>query len=89
MWLVGHAGENAPQAVKVTQVPVRFEYPSKSLMVGPPYYGSIPVPLQGVNPKFVQELLGHADIGTTLNVYSHVLPDMGDAAAGAMDDALG
>jgi integrase len=43
---------------------------------------------QGVNPKFVQELLGHADISLTLNVYSHVLPDMGDAAAGAMDDAL-
>ena len=44
---------------------------------------------QGVNPKFVQELLGHADISMTLNVYSHVLPDMGDAAAGAMDYALG
>jgi integrase len=44
---------------------------------------------QGVNPKFVQELLGHADISLTLNTYSHVLPDMGDAAAGAMDAALG
>lgn len=44
---------------------------------------------QGVNPKFVQDLLGHADISLTLNVYSHVLPDMGDAAAGAMDAALG
>jgi integrase len=44
---------------------------------------------QGVNPKFVQELLGHADISLTLNVYSHVLPDMGAAAAGALDDALG
>ena len=44
---------------------------------------------QSVNPKFVQELLGHADISLILNVYSHVLPDMGDAAAGAMDTALG
>ncbi|MBA2374865.1 MAG: site-specific integrase [Rubrobacter sp.] len=44
---------------------------------------------QGVNPKFVQELLGHSDIALTLNVYSHVLPDMGDAAAEAMDSALG
>jgi integrase len=44
---------------------------------------------QGVNPKFVQELLGHADISLTLNTYSHVLPDMGDAAATAMDAALG
>ena len=44
---------------------------------------------QSVNPKYVQELLGHADISLTLNVYSHILPDMGDAAAGAMDAALG
>jgi len=44
---------------------------------------------QGVNPKFVQELLGHADISLTLNTYAHVLPDMGDAAAGGMDAALG
>ena len=44
---------------------------------------------QGVNPKYVEELLGHADISLTLNVYSHILPDMGDAAAGAMDAALG
>jgi integrase len=45
--------------------------------------------MQGVNPKFVQELLGHADISLTLNVYSHVLPDMGDATADAMEAALG
>jgi integrase len=44
---------------------------------------------QGVHVKFVQELLGHSDVSLTLNVYSHVLPDMGDAAAGAMDEALG
>ena len=43
---------------------------------------------QGVNPKFVREILGHADISFTLNVYSHVLPDIGGAAAGAMDAAL-
>ncbi len=44
---------------------------------------------QGVHVKYVQELLGHADISLTLNVYSHVLPDMGNAAAGAIDAALG
>jgi integrase len=43
---------------------------------------------QGVDPKFVQELLGHSDVSLTLNVYSHVLPDMGDQAAIAMDAAL-
>ena len=30
----------------------------------------------GVNPKFVQELLGHVDVSLTLNVYSHMLPDI-------------
>ena len=44
---------------------------------------------QGVNPKFVQELLGHGDVSLTLNVYSHVLPSMGDQTATAMDKALG
>ena len=43
---------------------------------------------QGVNPKFVQELLGHRDVSLTLNVYSQVFPDMGGIAASAMDNAL-
>jgi integrase len=43
---------------------------------------------QGVHVKYVQELLGHADISLTLNVYSHVLPDMCDAAVSAMDAVL-
>lgn len=43
----------------------------------------------GQHPKFVQELLGHANISITLDTYSHVLPGMGDGLAEAMDDALG
>lgn len=43
---------------------------------------------KNVNPKIVSEMLGHATIAITLDTYSHVLPNMGDAAAGAMDDAL-
>jgi integrase len=43
---------------------------------------------KGVHPKFVQELLGHASIATTLDTYSHVMPDMGDQTAAAMEDAL-
>jgi len=39
-------------------------------------------------PKKVQELLGHANIGITLDTYSHVLPGMGDDLADAMDHAL-
>ena len=43
---------------------------------------------KGVHPKFVQELLGHGDVSLTLNIYPHVLPDMGDQAAMAMEAAL-
>ena len=42
----------------------------------------------GQHPKFVQDLLRHANIGITLDTYSHVLPGMGDGLADAMDDAL-
>jgi integrase len=43
---------------------------------------------KNVNPKIVSEMLGYSTIAITLDTYSHVLPNMGDAAAGAMDDAL-
>ncbi len=29
----------------------------------------------GVHPKVVQEMLGHAKVTITLDIYSHVLPD--------------
>jgi integrase len=38
----------------------------------------------GVHPKVVSEILGHATVGITLNVYSHVLPAMHREAVGAM-----
>ena len=44
---------------------------------------------QSVNAKVVSEMLGHASITITLNTYSHVLPDMQDTAADAMEAALG
>ncbi len=40
---------------------------------------------QGVHPKVVQERLGHAQIGVTLDTYSHVLPSMQAAAAQRLD----
>jgi integrase len=44
--------------------------------------------LQGTHPKIVQELLGHANITVTLDVYSHMIPGMSAQAARAMEDAL-
>jgi len=43
---------------------------------------------QGVNAKVVSERLGHAAVGFTLDVYSHVLPGMQDDAARRIDVAL-
>ena len=43
---------------------------------------------KGVHPKIVSEMLGHSSVSITLDVYSHVIPGLGDAAALAMDDAL-
>jgi len=39
----------------------------------------------GVNPKVVSERLGHANISITLDIYSHVLPGMQEAAAEKSD----
>lgn len=35
----------------------------------------------GVSPKVISEQLGHSSVAFTLDVYSHVLPHMQDAAA--------
>ena len=42
----------------------------------------------GVNPKVVSERLGHSSIAVTMDVYSHVLPGMQEAAALALDEKL-
>jgi site-specific recombinase XerD len=44
--------------------------------------------LQGVHPKVVSEMLGHASIAITLDLYSHVLPDMQHEAVKAMSRIL-
>jgi integrase len=43
---------------------------------------------KNVNPKVVSEMLGHAAIAITLDTYSHVLPNMQDSAARALEEAL-
>lgn len=42
----------------------------------------------GVHPKVVQERLGHSAINVTMDIYSHVLPDMQQGAASAIDNIL-
>ncbi|MDQ3514358.1 MAG: site-specific integrase, partial [Chloroflexota bacterium] len=44
---------------------------------------------QGVHPKVVSEMLGHATISLTLDTYSHLVPAMHAQAAAAMDALLG
>lgn len=43
---------------------------------------------QGIHPKVVSERLGHSTTGITLDLYSHVAPDMQDEAARRIDQAL-
>ncbi len=43
----------------------------------------------GVHPKVVAERLGHASVKTTLDIYSHLLPDTQAAAAAAIGEVLG
>lgn len=40
----------------------------------------------GIHPKIVQERLGHHDIGTTMDIYSHVLPTMQEGVMKQLDD---
>ncbi len=41
---------------------------------------------QGIHPKVVQERLGHAGITVTLDTYSHVAPQLQEAAALKFDE---
>ena len=43
----------------------------------------------GIHPKVVQERLGHSQISTTLDTYSHVVPTLQREAAELIDGALG
>ncbi len=43
---------------------------------------------KNVNPKIVSEMLGHASVSITLDIYWHLLPDMQEQAAKALEDVL-
>jgi integrase len=42
-----------------------------------------------VNPKVVQEVLGHSTISMTMDIYSHVLPGIQEDAMSRLNDAIG
>ena len=42
----------------------------------------------GVHPKIVQERLGHSSIEMTLDIYSHVVPGLQEAAALRFEDLV-
>ncbi|PLS04004.1 site-specific integrase [Neobacillus cucumis] len=43
---------------------------------------------QDINPKIIQERLGHSRIGVTLDIYSHVLPSMQQHVADKLDEMV-
>src|SRR5215212_8592130 len=43
---------------------------------------------KNINPKVVSEMLGHSSISITLDIYSHLMPDMQEKAAKALEKAL-
>ena len=43
---------------------------------------------QGVHPRTVMEILGHSEIGLTMNTYSHIVPDLMREAAKKIDAVL-
>jgi integrase len=42
----------------------------------------------GIHPKIASERLGHSSIAITLDLYSHVMPNMQADAVATMDEAL-
>ena len=43
---------------------------------------------RATSTKIVSEMLGHANIAITLDTYSHVLPNMQEGAALALEETL-
>ena len=41
-----------------------------------------------IHPKIVQERLGHSTIATTMDIYSHLMPNMQQDAVERVDDAF-
>jgi len=44
--------------------------------------------LAGVHAKVVSEMLGHSSVAFTLDIYSHVVPGLQEAAGKRLDEVL-
>ena len=53
------------------------------------HWGATQLVGNGVDPKVVQQRLGHSRASTTMNLYAHVLDARADAAAGLISGQLG
>jgi integrase len=49
----------------------------------------VPPLAKGVPDRVIMEVLGHAEIGVTMNTYAHVLQVLRQEAADAIDDLFG
>ena len=43
---------------------------------------------QGVHARVIMDLLGHSDIGVTMNIYGHIMQTSREKAAQSMQDLL-
>jgi integrase len=43
----------------------------------------------GIPARAIMEVLGHSEIGVTMNTYAHVLPQLREEAADAIDALFG
>jgi integrase len=43
----------------------------------------------GISPRVVQEALGHSSVNLTLQIYSHVIPELRQQAADRLDALMG
>ena len=43
---------------------------------------------QNVHPRVIMEILGHSEIGTTMNLYAHVIPEVQERAMQLLSQAL-
>ena len=51
-------------------------------------FGSL-LAAQGVHPRVAMELLGHSQLSLTVDVYSHVAPELARVAAARIGEILG